>query len=159
MSTAQIPQSRRGEPSAPMSSEIPVKYYLAGDTNRYSEPPTQADTFNSEQSVHPSKIGSNTKEYSDSDYLASAAALTAVSKQTSASEKYSAPSPISVNGKNGSRHTPLTPPMSPTRAAEAQLRSPTKATWPVEKYFTSPRNPPSPPRQEFRSMYNLRDYS
>ncbi|KFX98343.1 hypothetical protein O988_04385 [Pseudogymnoascus sp. VKM F-3808] len=130
-----------------MSSEIPVRSYLSGSTNRYSEPPTNTGTFTSGQSPYSQR----------SDGVASAAAMAAVSKQTSASERSNAPTPITVN-KYRPRQTPLTPPISPTRASEQHVQNPEKQSWPVEKYFTSPRKPPSPPRHELNGQESESKY-
>ena len=70
-----------------MSSEIPVRSYLSGTTNRYSESPTYTGTFTSDQSPNLKK----------SDGIASAAAMAAVSRQPSASERSNAPTHITVN--------------------------------------------------------------
>lgn len=127
-----------------MSSEIPVRSYLSGSTSRYSQPSTYTGTFTSDRS--PYSRGS--------DSVASAAAMAAVSKQPSASERSNAPTPITVN-KYRPRQTPLTPPISPTLASEQYAKNPEEQTWPVEKYFTSPRNPPSPPRHDVNGTYTL----
>lgn len=127
-----------------MSSEIPVRSYLSGNTSRYSEPQTYSGTFASDQSPYSKR----------SDGLASAAAMAAVSRQPPASERSNAPTPVTVN-KYRSRQTPLTPPISPTLASEQYVKDTETQTWPVEKYFTSPRKPPSPPRHELGGMYSL----
>ncbi|OBT62782.1 hypothetical protein VE03_07678 [Pseudogymnoascus sp. 23342-1-I1] len=124
-----------------MSSEIPVRSYLSGNTNKYSQPQTYTGTFTSDQSPYLKR----------SDGVASAAAMAAVSKQSSGSERPNAPTPITVN-KYRPRQTPLTPPISPTRASEQYVKNPEEQSWPVEKYFTSPRNPPSPPRHELNDQ-------
>ncbi|OBT78106.1 hypothetical protein VF21_02671 [Pseudogymnoascus sp. 05NY08] len=123
-----------------MSSEIPVRSYLSGTTNRYSESPSYTGTFTSDQSPYSKR----------SDGVASAAAMAAVSRQPS--ERSNAPTPITVNNKYRPRQTPLTPPISPTRASEQYVKNPEKETWPVDKYFTSPREPPSPPRHELNAQ-------
>lgn len=128
-----------------MSSEIPVRSYLSGNTSsRYSELQNYSGTFTSDQSPYSKR----------SDGLASAAAMAAVSKQPSASERSNVPTPITVN-KYRPRQTPLTPPISPTLASEQYVKDTEKQTWPVEKYFTSPRKPPSPPRHELGGTYTL----
>ncbi|ELR01998.1 hypothetical protein GMDG_05167 [Pseudogymnoascus destructans 20631-21] len=71
--------------------------------------------------------------------------------QSSLLKDPNAPTPITVN-KYRPRQTPLTPPISPTRASEQYVKNPEQQTWPVEKYFTSPREPPSPPRHELNGQ-------
>jgi hypothetical protein len=78
--------------------------------------------------------------------------MAAVSRSPSTSEGPSGQTPITMN-KYRHRQTLLTPPMSPTEPSDSFSRNPTESTWPVEKYFTSPRTPPSPPRQELQGMW------
>ncbi|KFY77361.1 hypothetical protein V499_03219 [Pseudogymnoascus sp. VKM F-103] len=124
-----------------MSSEIPVRSYLSGTTDRYSESPSYTGTFTSDQSPYSKR----------SDGVASAAAMAAVSRQPS--ERSNAPTPITVNKyQYRPRKTPLTPPISPTQASQQCVKNPEKQEWPVERYFTSPREPPSPPRHELNGQ-------
>lgn len=127
-----------------MSSEIPVRSYLSGTTDRYSESPSYTGTFTSDQSPYSKR----------SDGVASAAAMAAVSRQPS--ERSNAPTPITVNKyQYRPRQTLLTPPISPTQASQQYVKNPEKQEWPVERYFTSPREPPSPPRHELNGTCTL----
>ncbi|OBT59150.1 hypothetical protein VE04_00894 [Pseudogymnoascus sp. 24MN13] len=103
-----------------MSSEIPVRSYLSGTSDRYSGSPSYTGTFTSDQSPYSKR----------SDGVASAAAMAAVSRQPS--ERSNAPTPIT--------------------ASQQYVKNPEKQEWPVERYFTSPREPPSPPRHELNGQ-------
>lgn len=120
---------------APNSNEIPLKSYLQNRDRANSRPEMTELT---------------TRRHSSG--LAAAAAMTALSRHPSKSEKSPPPLSVSTNKYYSSRQNPLTPPMSPIRASELAMRSPTKPGRPSERPYGMEAQLPSPPRQESNGM-------